>query len=285
MPRNKRWRKVLDGVLKGCFTISIAFVLWILLQVTTMTSFRVPSYSMYPTLIPGDYILVNKWIMGARIFDVWDAIDGKSTNIKRLPGIRNVKRKDVLVFNYPYPITEDSLSMDIMKYYVKRCIALPGDTLEIRKGSYWVNSEKIKMRSVIYDSKTSQWEKDNLNWNERLGWTIQDFGPLAVPAKGQLVLMDILNSKMYGNIIEWEQKKQLKNNENNIYLGDSLITEYRFQENYYFMGGDNLENSKDSRYWGLLPEAYIVGVATRIWKSIDPITDKIRWNRVSKKIE
>ena len=275
----------MDGVLKGCFTISIAFVLWILLQVTTMTSFRVPSYSMYPTLIPGDYILVNKWIMGARIFDVWDAIDGKSTNIKRLPGIRNVKRKDVLVFNYPYPITEDSLSMDIMKYYVKRCIALPGDTLEIRKGSYWVNSEKIKMRSVIYDSKTSQWEKDNLNWNERLGWTIQDFGPLAVPAKGQLVLMDILNSKMYGNIIEWEQKKQLKNNENNIYLGDSLITEYRFQENYYFMGGDNLENSKDSRYWGLLPEAYIVGVATRIWKSIDPITDKIRWNRVSKKIE
>ena len=52
-------------------------------------------------------------------------------------------------------------------------------------------------------------------------------------------------------------------------MGDSLILEYRFRENYYFMGGDNMENSEDSRYWGLLPEPYIVGVATRIWMSVD----------------
>ena len=285
MTRKDGWMKICDSILKGCFIASIAFVLWILLQVTTLTSFRVPSYSMYPTLIPGDYILVNKWIMGARIFDLWDAIDGKPININRLPGLRNVKRKDVLVFNYPYPIREDSLSMDIMKYYVKRCIALSGDTLEIRKGSYRVNGERIKMRSTNVVTSTSQQEKDSLSWNERLGWSTQNLGPLAVPSKGQTVRMDTLAVKMYGHLIEWEQKKLLKNKGNNIYLGDSLITEYRFEENYYFMGGDNLENSKDSRYWGLLPEAYIVGVATRIWKSVSPYEGEMQWHRIWKKIE
>ena len=70
-----------------------------------------------------------------------------------------------------------------------------------------------------------------------------------------------------------------------MYLGDSLIQEYRFMENYYFMGGDSMENSKDSRYWGLLPEPYIVGVATRIWKSVYASTGEMRWNRVMKEIE
>ena len=64
-----------------------------------------------------------------------------------------------------------------------------------------------------------------------------------------------------------------------------LFLKVYFKENYYFMGGDNMENSKDSRYWGLLPEPYIVGVATRIWKSVDKYTDEVRWDRVMKNIE
>ena len=51
------------------------------------------------------------------------------------------------------------------------------------------------------------------------------------------------------------------------------------------MDGDHMENSKDSRYGGLLPELYIVGVATRIWKSVDKYTDEVRWDRVMKRIE
>ena len=70
-----------------------------------------------------------------------------------------------------------------------------------------------------------------------------------------------------------------------VYLGDSLIREYSFLENYYFMSGDNLEISNDSRHWGLVPEPYIVGVATRIWNSVDKFTGETRWDRVMKKIE
>ena len=56
------------------------------------------------------------------------------------------------------------------------------------------------------------------------------------------------------------------------------------EENYYFVGGDNALNSQDSRYWGLLPEPFIVGRAWRIWKSVDE-DGRIRWERVLRKIE
>ena len=56
-------------------------------------------------------------------------------------------------------------------------------------------------------------------------------------------------------------------------------------ENYYFVSGDNMENSKDSRYGGMLPESYIVGRAFTIWRSDDPLREKIRWDRVFKKIK
>jgi signal peptidase I len=91
----------------------------------------------------------------------------------------------------------------------------------------------------------------------------------------------LCNAQIYTS----ERQKPLTWEGNRVYLGDSLIREYRFRENYYFMGGDNMENSKDSRYWGLLPESYIVGVATRIWKSVDRWTDEVRWDRVMKRIE
>ena len=58
-----------------------------------------------------------------------------------------------------------------------------------------------------------------------------------------------------------------------------------FRKNYYFVGGDNVLYSQDSRYWGLLPEEYIVGRAIRIWKSVDKDTDEFRWNRLMKRIE
>ena len=86
-------------------------------------------------------------------------------------------------------------------------------------------------------------------------------------------------------MIEWEQRDKLSLRNDSVWLGDSLITEYQFKKDYYFAAGDNVVNSQDSRYWGLLPEQYIVGVATRIWKSVNPTTEEIRWNRIFKRIE
>ena len=279
------WKLLFRGIL--------LFLFWIVSQMIGFTSFRIPTDSMYPTLQPGDNILVNKCIMGARIFNIWDAAEEKEVEIYRLPGIGKVKRNDVLVFHYPYPHKNDSLSMHLLKYYVKRCIALPGDTMGIRKGHYYIKGINDPIGNIEAQKRIEKLQKENTRgivmdaypWDKYIDWTIQDFGPLHVPARGQTVVMDSTAVKLYRNLIEWEQKEKLTFQGKEIFLGDSLIHEYRFQENYYFMGGDYMENSKDSRYWGLLPEPYIVGVATRIWKSVDKSTGKIRWDRVMKKIE
>ena len=272
-----------------CFLGSVG----LLMQTIAIASFRIPTDSMQPTLQPGDNILVNKSIMGARIFNIWDAAEEKEVEIHRLPGIGKVKRNDVLVFHYPYPHKNDSLSMHLLKYYVKRFIALPGDTMGIRKGYYYIKGINEPIGNIEAQKRIEKLQKENARgivmdaypWDKYINWTIQNFGPLHVPARGQTVVMDSTAVKLYRNLIEWEQKEKLTFQGEEVFLGDSLIQEYRFQENYYFMGGDYMENSKDSRYWGLVPEPFVVGVATKIWKSVSPQSGKVRWDRIMKKIE
>ena len=141
----KRLKKITDCLLSVAFYICILIIGWLVLQTTCFTTFTIPSDSMAPTPQAGDRILVNKWIMGARIFNIWDALEDKEVKIHRLPGVGKVKRNDVLVFNFPYPAKQDSLAMDVMLYYVKRCIALPGDTLEIRNGFYRIRGIEEKL--------------------------------------------------------------------------------------------------------------------------------------------
>ena len=285
--------KLVRKLISLFFSLCVFFSIGCFVLVTTIASFRIPTDSMQPTLQPGDNILVNKSIMGARIFNIWEAAEEKEVEIHRLPGLGKVKRNDVLVFHYPYPHKNDSLSMHLLKYYVKRCIALPGDTMGIRKGHYYIKGIDEPIGNIQAQKRIEKLQKENARgivmdtypWDKYIDWTIQDFGPLHVPARGQTVAMDSTAVKLYRNLVEWEQKEKLTYQGKDVFLGDSLIQEYRFQENYYFMGGDYMENSKDSRYWGLLPEPYIVGVATRIWKSVDNSTGRIRWDRVMKKIE
>ena len=289
----KPFQRYVDKFLTIVFYLCVLLIIGLFFQVTVFVTFRIPTDSMQPTLHSGDNILVNKSIMGARIFNIWDAAEEKEVEIHRLPGLGRVKRNDVLVFHYPYPHKNDSLSMHLLKYYVKRCIALPGDTMGIREGHYYIKGMDEPIGNVEAQERIARLDKEDARgivmdaypWDKYIDWTIQDFGPLHVPAAGQAVVMDSTAVKLYRNLVEWEQQKKLTFQGKKVFLGDSVIQEYRFRENYYFVGGDYMENSKDSRYWGLLPEPYIVGVATRIWKSVDKSTRKIRWDRVMKKIE
>ena len=288
--------KVADWVLYISGGFSALLLLWIVLQVTTVAHFVVPTGSMEPTLIPGDRILVNKWLMGARIFDVWESAAGKRVEISRLPGLEEIERNDVIVFNFPHRQRWDSIGMDIMAYYVKRCVALPGDTFEIRNGYNKVrgyegvlgNEEGQRILSHLLSEDNLSKEKllqGGFPDDERVGWNIGEFGPLYIPKEGSRVDMTVENTLVYRKAIEWEQRKKLHIRGDSICLGDSLIREYTFGKNYYFTVGDNVLSSQDSRYWGLLPEEYIVGKATRIFRSINKHTDRERWNRFLKKIE
>lgn len=288
----KRLSLVSDACLWPIITGGILFLLYVGIRIASFESFRIPSASMVPTISPGDYILVNKWIFGPRIYNVFGDFETRKVNVYRLPGISKIKRNDVIVFNFPYSDKSDSIHFNFNEYYVKRCIAIPGDTLEIINGFYRTKGVDIPLGNQegqvllsIQKSLSSYNSRDAFPKKSKLDWTIKEFGPLYIPSKGQSVSMDSTNWEIYHKLIEWELGKRTNVLENQVFLSDSIIYSYEFQENYYFVGGDNIRNSEDSRFWGLLPESFIVGKATRIIKSIDPYDGHFRWNRFWMKIE
>ena len=180
--------------------------------------------------------------------------------------------------------------MHILKYYIKRCVGLPGDTLSIRNGFYHIKGNHLPLGNMDSQKKISITNKfqdgvfHSFPYDSIIGWNIKDFGPLYIPGKGDSITLDRTNYRLYKKLIEWEQQGGLQYKDSTAFLKGSPINGYRFRKNYYFMAGDNGMNSQDSRYWGLLPEEYIVGKAWIIWKSIDPYTEKFRWDRLFKVI-
>lgn len=287
-------KRVLVKMVDLIFLMFCLMIVLFIVQLFCFTSFKIPSDSMEPALKDGDRILVNKLIKGARLFNVSSALNNEEVTIYRMPGLGKLKRNDVLVFNFPYQMNRwDSIRMDVMQYYVKRCIALPGDTLEIREGFYKIrgcdeqvgNFKAQQQLASLQDPKQYGVVVGTFPYDNKLNWTIREFGPLPIPKRGQYVMMDRTNFILYRQLISWEQKRKLRMKDGKVLLGDSVISQYCFQKNYYFVSGDKMANSQDSRYWGMLPEEYIVGKATRIWYSEDKYTDKTRWDRVMKKIK
>jgi signal peptidase I len=90
-------------------------------------------------------------------------------------------------------------------------------------------------------------------------WTKDYFGPLWIPAKGEEIKLSSENFLLYRHIISEESGKKLSKNNNSYFLNDKEITTYTFKENYYFLVGDNLDQSSDSRNWGLVSEKFIIG--------------------------
>lgn len=272
----------------------LAFFILSFIQIFCLTSFKIPSDSMKPTLIPGDKILVDKLAFGARLFNVSAMLDGKDAPIYRVPGLGSIKRNDVLVFNFPYPKKWSRIDFDVMLYYVKRCVGLPGDSIAIDNGFYRINGLDMNLGNEEMQNTLSKIERETLpkgvltafpQDSVQFNWTIYDFGPLYIPKKGDVILLNKKNYRLYKRLIEFEQKKDFTIKNEQYCLNDSIVKEYRFLSNYYFMAGDNLLNSQDSRYWGLLPEEYIVGKALFIWKSKDLMNDEVRWERIFKRIK
>lgn len=264
------------------------FMLYCLIQVTTACSFHTPTGSMSPTLLPDESGLVNKWKMGARIFNIFDAAEGKSYEIKRLPGYGKLERGDVIVFNYPYLDSDrkrDSIAMNLSTYYCKRAVAVAGDTLEIRDCFYHVrgcnDTIGVASEQKILQSYVEDFARSNPNSREWpawmrccprdsiIGWTVRDMGPFIIPGKGLSVKLDYKNWLLYRRYIEWETKNKLKWQDSTVIMNDKPIKFYTFTEDYCFAAGDHAIDSKDSRYFGLVPEKFIVGTAGIRWKSPD----------------
>jgi signal peptidase I len=271
----------------------IIVVLTVIMKVFLFASFKIPTPSMDPAIMAGDHILVNKLIVGPRVYENPGFLKGKKTKMKRLSGFRKVKRNDILVFDFPYK-TPDKIRQGGNLFYVKRCVAIPGDTFYIENGFYKVKGIKDTLGHIGRQRELSE-RKERPSDNEfgsifphdtvHFRWNIMDFGPLYIPAKGDHIDIDSLSVTLYKNLIEYETERNIFVKNSMVFLEDSTIYSYTFRQDYYFMAGDFVHDSQDSRYWGLLPDDLIIGKATIIWKSQDMNTKKYQWNRFFRTIK
>ena len=240
--------------------------------------------------------------------------------------------------------------VDRRENYVKRCVGLPGQTIEIKDKVIYLDgaankepdnvqynyrvatkrpiSEALRREAGI--SKEDLAKKEHLGTNSILyklpltqkavailsqhtevvdsivpiieeqghglyplnkytGWSVDNYGPLWIPKRGETIALTLDNLPFYERPIAVYEGNDLQVRDGKIYINGAEATEYTFTMDYYWMQGDNRHNSLDSRFWGFVPEDHVVGKPIFIWLSLDKDrswTDgKIRWNRMFRMVE
>ena len=301
-------------------------------------------------------------------------IETPQLDYHRLKGLRNVERMDIVVFNFPagdtvalkmpnpdyYTLCQERgrdavrnnkdvfgdiiyRPVDRRDNYVKRCLGLPGETLQIRDGIVYVNGKAVPqpknvqyfyyvetdgtyIDDALYEELgisvedrhaqgtqyilplTAQMKKtlESKPWVkviERIqptesesiitypvgvdyGWTHANYGPIWIPKKGAKVDLTLQNLPLYERCIKNYEGNDLEVKGGQIFINGKPATSYTFKMDYYWMQGDNRDNSLDSRYWGFVPEDHIVGTPAIILISSDKdhrlFDGGIRWNRIFK---
>ena len=186
-----------------------------LLRSFLVEPFQIPTGSMIPTLEVGDFILVNKYAYGVRL----PVIGSKILDVN------DPKRGDVMVFIPPH---ED-------KYYIKRVIGLPGDTIRYEEKNLYINGQLIDKQFVGETEVPT------------------GIGPLTGKAYSE-TLGEVHHTTQYIDAVGQRRAR----------------TTWVVPGGHYFMMGDNRDNSADSREWGAVPEKDIVGKAIAVWMHKEP---------------
>ena len=125
--------------------------------------------------------------------------------------------------------------------------------------------------------------------NKITGWTLDNYGPVWIPKKGETIDLTLDNLPIYERPIHAYEGNRIEVKDGKIYINGQETTRYTFKMDYYWMMGDNRHNSADSRFWGFVPEDHIVGKPIFIWLSLDQdrgwLDGKVRWNRLFKFVD
>jgi len=252
----------------------------LILRATVIEAYNVPTGSMETTIKIGDFILGNKFIYGIRTPD-WIGIPwtnfGFSVPYYRLPGFEEPKTGDVVIFRYPndkWPGLQIG-PHDPSLNYIKRCIAGPGQTLEIIEKDVFVDGVQFPLPE---DGRASKLNVYDESYAERMifprGMGNRDyFGPLHVPARGDTLTFSEVNLDLAVNVISLEGHRVEPGPSGKLRVDGQEVDHYICEMNHYFMMGDNRDNSHDSRYWGLVPESNIIGEAIITylsWEQTEP---------------
>lgn len=366
-------RSLKPGTTTGEWVSSILFAVVVatIVHAYVIQPFTIPTSSLEKTLLVGDFLFVSKFHYGARtpmtpisfpmVHDTIPVIKTKSYVSKpqlpylRLPGFQEIKRNDIVVFNWPVDTVRQFFDRSGIHYYkpidkksnyVKRAVGIPGDSIEIKDGYVFVNGlknelpdraklqfayivrvnapidpqllinrynitdhieyrdgtyffagvsdEALKMLQnnpnvvEIQRFKQEEGQRDQriFPYAPQYPWNNDNMGPVYIPKKGATVKIDAESIPFYKRIIEVYEGSELgidntiTQNGTEVLLNGNPITEYTFKMDYYWMMGDNRNNSEDARTWGYVPYNHVVGKPVFVWMSWDGINKKVRWDRV-----
>ena len=270
-------------------TALIAFLLAVFIKSLLIEAYKIPTGSMENTLLVGDFIIVNKAAYKISTPRMLPFTDIEIPHF-RLFSTDKPKRGDVIVFNFPgYP---NELHPYEPANYIKRIVGLPGDTVKIINKNVFINGKLIEPPPhALLNSKVLPFGKrDNRIYPNDVDWNRDNFGPLYIPRKGDKLKITAKNINRWEALIDREFGKKAVSVEGTVItINGTPVREYTLKDNYYFVMGDNRDDSMDSRYWGYVPGRSILGKADMIYWSWDPyisyshvfqLFHSIRFNRI-----
>ncbi len=255
-----------------------------ILKIYVLDAVAIPSASMETTLIPGDFVLVNKLSYG---IGITPSSNRKQASLSFLPEIhRNpVNRGDVVVFRFPESIQKSFFTNN--DYFVKRCVAKSGDIVEIDHGQLIINNQS---RSHVHrDGEQRKHRTTGQLYPSGSEYTLDEYGPLRVPAPGDILHLTNDTYPVWADLIKREGHSVSWSNKEGCLIDGKPTQFYIVSKRYVFVLGDNFYHSFDSRFWGFLPEEQIIGKATLIYWSLrssdreddsSSFLESIRWDRV-----
>jgi signal peptidase I len=281
-------------------SIAFALIAVIILNSFVLASFQVPTPSMEGTVMAGDMLFVNKYIFGGTTpptIPILGLLIKKEIEIPyfRIPGFRDPARGDVIVFIFPGYLREVKASQ--FQYFLKRCVAVAHDTLRYVDKKLYVNGalvERPRHGASLTPTVYPAGFVETVLFPETTEWNRDQYGPLVVPAEGDVIPLTM------ENLHQWKMFIQREGHEVSV-AGTSILIDgkpassYRVQRDYVFGMGDNRDNSADSRYWGFIPKEYVIGTPIIVYWSWDPDLNlfgdfvrklkSIRFNRIGTLID
>lgn len=265
----------------------IVFGAFLVLNSFVIASFEVPTGSMENEIMTGDFLLVNKFVFGGT---TPKTIPFTSTRIPsfKLPALWSVERGDVIVFIFPGMRDEEEPAE--FAYYLKRCMAVAGDTLQVINRVVYVNGKpatvplNMKFNTPIIRQAGSG---DPRIFPEGAPFNEDNYGPIVVPKKGDVITLNLKTYPAWRIFIKREGHA-VEQRGNKILIDGKEHSTYTVERDYVFGMGDNRDNSLDSRFWGFIPEESVVGTPLIVYWSWDPeisllsFTDKITSIRMSR---